>query len=123
MSDDRGGTRPWRLYIQDMIDFAERVLSYTKGMDQDAFIADRRTYDATLRNIELIGVAALHVPGHVREAHPEIEWRSIVGARNRLAHAYLGIDDDVVWDIIQSDVPNLLPKLRRLLDSAGQMGP
>ena len=68
-------------------------------------------------------MAATHVPGHVREAHPEIEWRSIVGARNRLAHAYLGIDDDVVWDIIQSDVPNLLPRLRRLLDSAGQMGP
>ncbi len=123
MSDDRGATRPWRLYIQDMIEFAERVLSFTKGMDQDSFIADRRTYDATLRNIELIGMAATHVPGHVREAHPEIEWRSIVGARNRLAHAYLGIDDDVVWDIIQSDVPNLLPRLRRLLDSAGQMGP
>ena len=44
MSDDRGATRPWRLYIQDMIEFAERVLSFTKGMDQDSFIADRRTY-------------------------------------------------------------------------------
>ena len=100
-----------------MIKFGERVLSYTDGMDQAAFIADRLTYDATLRNIELIGVASTHVPGRVREAHPEIEWRSIVGARNRLAHAYLGIDDDVVWDIVQTDIPQMLPCLRRLLEA------
>ena len=117
MSDDQGEPRPWRLYIQDMIEFAERVLSYTQGMDQDAFIADRRTYDATLRNIELIGEAATHVPGHVRDAHPQIEWRSIVGARNRLAHGYLGIDDDVVWDIVETDIPRVLAQLRRLLAS------
>ena len=120
MCDNREETQPWRLYVQDMIEFAEKALSYTEGLDQEAFVADRRTYDATLRNIELIGEAATHVPCQVREAHPEVDWRRIVGARNRLAHAYLGIDDDVVWDIIRTDVPDLLPRLRRLLDSAGQ---
>ncbi len=110
-------TRHWRFYIEDMIEFGEKVLSYTKGLDQGAFVADGLTYDATLRNIELIGEAATHIPGQVREAHPEIEWRSIVGARNRVAHGYLGLDDDVLWDIIQTDVPDLLPKLQRLLDS------
>ncbi len=118
MCSDRDETRPRRLYIQDKSEFAERVLSYTEGMDQEAFIDDWRTYDATLRNIELIGEAATHVPDQVREVNPDIEWRSIVGARNRLAHGYLGIDDDVVWDIIQTDVRQMLPKLRRLLDSA-----
>ncbi len=117
MSDDRGGARSWRLYVQDMIEFGERVLSYTDGMDQETFSADQLTYDATLRNIELIGEAATHVPEFVREAHPEIEWRSIVGARNRVAHAYLGIDDDVVWDIVRTNVPAMLPCLRRLLDT------
>ena len=112
-------TRDWRLYIRDMIEFGEKVLSYTKGLDQDAFTADARTYDATLRNIELVGEAATHIPGYVREAHPEIEWRSIVGTRNRVAHGYLGLDDDVVWDVIQTDIPNLLPKLHRLLAAAG----
>ena len=118
MSDAREVGRDWRLYVQDMIEFGERVLSYTTGLDYGAFIADRRTYDATLRNIELIGEAATHVPEHVREAHSEIEWRSIIGTRNSVAHAYLGIDDDVVWDIVQTDIPDVLPKLRRLLDSA-----
>ena len=123
MCDPRGQGRNWRLYIQDMIEFAERVMFYTQGLDQDTFIADRRTYDATLRNIELIGESASHVPDKVREAHPEIAWRSIMGARNRVAHGYLGIDDDVVWDIVQSDIPSLLSKLRALLDSAGQEPP
>ena len=77
----------------------------------------KRTYDATLRNIELLGQAATHIPRLVREANQEIEWRNILGARNRVAHGYLGIDDGVVWDIIQTDVPELLPKLKLLLES------
>ena len=116
MSEGGGAARNWRLYVRDMIECGERVLSYTAGLDQDTFLADRRTYDATMRNIELIGEAATHVPDATREAHPEIEWRSIIGARHRVAHTYLGIDDDVIWDIVQTDIPDLLPKLRRLLD-------
>ncbi len=123
MCDSAEETRNWLLYIKDMVEFGERVLSYTKGFDQEAFVADERTYDATLRNIELIGEAATHIPVCVREAHPEIPWRRIVGTRNRVSHGYLGIDDDVAWDIIQTDVPSLLLKLECLLDSAGQNSP
>lgn len=114
--------REWRFYIEDMIGFAERVLRYTQGMDQAAFLADARTYDATLRNIELIGEAAIHIPDEIRSAHPEIAWRRIVGTRNRLAHAYLYIDDDVLWDIVRTDIPRLLPQLRRLSGAAGGQG-
>ena len=108
--------RDWRLYVEDMLEFAQQAVSYTQGMDQQAFIADRRTYDATLRNIELIGEAASHIPAQARRAHPGIEWQRIVATRNRVAHAYLGIDDDVIWDIIQTDLPELLDALRRLLE-------
>ena len=107
----------WGFYIQDMLVFGAKILSYTDGLNYDAFIADGLTYDATLRNIQLIGEAATHIPTEVRESHPEVPWRSIIGARNRVVHAYLGIDDDVVWDIIQTDVPDLLPKLRGMLES------
>ena len=110
--------RNWRLYVEDMIDFAERVRAHTRGLNQVAFTDNSLTYDATMRNLELIGEAATHVPDNVRLAHPEIEWRKIVGTRNRLAHAYLGMDDDVIWDIIRTDVPDLLPKLRSLLETA-----
>ena len=120
MSDAPQEARSWRLYIQDMIDFSEKVLSYTEGLAYDAFIADRLTYDATLRNLQLIGEAATHIPGEVRAAHPEIQWRDMIGTRNRLAHSYLGIDDEVIWDIIQTDVPSLLPMLQQLLDTASK---
>ncbi len=117
MSNAEQGTREWRFYIQDMIEFAEKVLSYTEGLDQDAFFANGLTYDATLRNLELIGEAATHIPNEVREAHPDIQWRNIIGTQNRLAHGYLGIDNDVIWDIIQTDVPNLLLELQNLLNT------
>lgn len=109
--------RHWTLYVQDMLAFGEKVLAFTDGLDQATFTADVRTYDATLRNIELIGEAATHIPVVVRAAHPDIPWRAIVGARNRLAHGYLDISDSVIWSIVQDAIPDLLPKLRRLLDS------
>ena len=114
--------RPWQLYIRDMIDFGEKVLTYTGGLDQDEFVAEGLIYDATLRNIELIGVAATHIPSDVREAHSEIEWRQIIGTRNQLAHVYLGLDDDVIWDIICTDIPRLLQALRTLLDKENEEG-
>ena len=120
MSDANHEARGWRFYVQDMIEFSERVLSYTNGLDQATFIADGRTYDATLRNLELVGEAATHIPRAVRDAHPEIEWREIIATRNRVAHGYMGMDEDVIWDIIQTDIPNLLPALRDLLNSASE---
>ena len=115
MSDSGEEPRGWHLYIEDMLACGERLLSYTEGMTQAAFITDSRTYDAVLRNLELIGEAATHVPVDVRESNPQVEWRSIIGVRNRLAHGYLGIDDDVVWDIVQNSIPTLLTELEQLL--------
>ncbi|MDE0330558.1 MAG: DUF86 domain-containing protein [Nitrospinae bacterium] len=120
MSEAGHEGREWRLYVQDMIEFCEKVLSYTNGLDQAAFVADGRTYDATLRNLELIGEAATHVPEEVCKAHPEIDWRGMVAARNRLAHGYMGINDDIIWDIIQIDVPGLLTELKKLLDATSE---
>lgn len=122
MCETERGERPWQLYIRDMIDFGEKVLAYTGGLDQDEFVAEGLIYDATLRNIELIGVAATHIPSDVREAHSEIEWRQIIGMRNQLAHVYLGLDDDVIWDVICTDIPRLLQALRTLLDKENEEG-
>ena len=118
MSESRGGTRDWRFYVQDMIEFAEKALAYVEGMDQEDFLADERTYDAVLRNIELIGEAATHVPVRIRQLNRAIEWGSIVGTRNQIAHVYLRIDTDIVWDILNGDIPLLIRQLRELLDSA-----
>jgi uncharacterized protein with HEPN domain len=106
----------WRFYVDDMIGFCERILAFTQGADRTEFPADPMRYDATVRNIELVGEAATHVPESVRLNHPEIPWRMIIATRNQLIHGYLGIDDDVLWSIVQTDIPALLTNLR-LLDT------
>jgi uncharacterized protein with HEPN domain len=68
-------------------------------------------YDATLRNLELIGEAATHIPDDVRNNFPNIPWRQIIATRNRLIHGYLGIDNDTLWNIIETDIPSLLREL------------
>ena len=111
MSD---AAREWRFYVDDMVAFAQKVLAYTEGMNLQAFVGQAMVYDATLRNLELIGEAATHVPEDIRRAHPEIPWRMIIATRNRLIHAYLGIDNDTLWSIVESDVPALLAALREV---------
>jgi uncharacterized protein with HEPN domain len=111
---ERTTQREWRFYVNDMIDFAERVITYTAGLDQTEFIASGLNYDATLRNLELIGEAATHVPDDVRQNCPNIPWRLMVATRNRLIHGYLGIDNDTVWSIITVDIPTLLEHLHTL---------
>ena len=95
-----------------MIGFAEKVLSYTEGMNQASFISNNLTYDATLRNIELIGEAATHIPDTIRSENSDIPWRMIVETRNRLIHGYLGVEDDILWSIIVDEIPALLSGLR-----------
>ena len=72
---DKKASREWRFYLDDMMEFAGKVLSYTEGLDQDGFVESELTYDATLRNLELIGEAAGRIPEEVRAAYPQIPWR------------------------------------------------
>ena len=109
--------REWRFYLDDMIGFAEKVIAYTDGLDQEGFVASGLNYDATVRNLELIGEAATRIPETVRAAHPELPWRLVIATRNRLIHGYLGIDNDTLWSIIRDDTPVLLDALRRVVDS------
>ena len=106
------GVREWRFYVDDMIGFAEKALAYTSGFNQTAFVANALVYDATLRNLELIGEAATHIPDSVRQAHPKVPWRMIIATRNRLIHGYLGIDNDTLWSIVVTDLPAPLPALQ-----------
>lgn len=107
-------TREWRFYLDDMIGFAEKVMTYTDGLDQEGFVASGLNYDATVRNLELIGEAASNIPDETRQKYPQIPWRLVVATRNRLIHGYLGIDNDTLWSIIQSDVPALLSELHKI---------
>ena len=106
--------REWRFYVGDMIGFCEKVLAFTQGLQQAQFVAEAMRFDATVRNLELIGEAASHIPQDVRNAHPAIPWRMLMATRNQLIHGYLGLDNDILWSIVQTDVPVLLHQLHTL---------
>ena len=106
--------REWYFYIDDMIRFAKKVIRYTQDHNQKSFIEDELSYDATLRNIELIGEAATNIPLEIRTDNPEIPWRRIIATRNRIIHGYLGIDDNIIWNIITEEIPDFLDLLQKL---------
>ncbi len=109
--------REWRFYLDDMIGFAEDIIAYTDGFTQTRFIKSSLNYDATVRNLELTGEAATHIPDIIRENNPQVPWRQIIATRNRLIHGYLGIDNDTLWSIIQTDIPSLFSVITALRDS------
>lgn len=109
--------RAWNFYLDDMLRFAEKVRAYSAGIDQETFERDELKYDAILRNLELIGEAATHLPGDVREQHGAIPWRQVIATRNRLIHGYLGIDNDTLWSIVSDDIEPLIAQLHALRDS------
>lgn len=100
-----------------MMDAAQKVITYTAGLDQTAFVASGLHYDATVRNPEIIGEAATHIPDGIRSSLPQIPWRQIIATRNRLIHGYLGIDNDTLRSIVHDDVPALLESLAKLEQS------
>lgn len=110
--------RHWRSYLWEMIQFSERVLQYADGLDRENLQAAGPVYDAILWNIALIGEAANNIPVAIRQTRPAIPWREIVATRNNLVHHYFGIDHNTVWEIIEVNIPTLLPQLRALLESA-----
>jgi uncharacterized protein with HEPN domain len=107
--------REWRFYVEDMLGYCDKVLGFARGIDRAAFTSDVMRYDAILRNLELIGEAATHVPNEVRGAAADVPWRMVIALRNRLIHGYLGIEDDTVWSIVRDDVAPLRMALAALL--------
>jgi uncharacterized protein with HEPN domain len=99
------------LYLEDMRNACRKVLRYTAGMDLRALRHDERTYDAVVRNLEILGEAAKRVPEEYRQRHPNVEWKKISGLRDILAHAYFGIDNAILWDVIANKLEPLLKML------------
>ncbi|WP_027881936.1 HepT-like ribonuclease domain-containing protein [Meiothermus rufus] len=100
-------SRNVRLYLEDIRESCARIRRYTAGFDFERFVADEKTVDAVVRNLIVIGEAVKNLPLDFRQRHPAIEWRKIAGLRDIVVHEYFGIDEDVLWDVIQTRIPKL----------------
>ncbi len=107
-------SRHSRFRLHDILDAIDRVNSYVEGMTYADFLADRKTQDAVTRNIEIIGEAARSLSAQFKEEHPDIPWEEIVGMRNVIVHEYFGILPDVVWDVIENELPPLRSQIAAL---------
>ncbi len=96
------------MYLRDIVESCERILHYTEGLTQSGLLQDQKSYDAVVRNLEIIGEAAKHVSENLRACFPGVEWRKIARMRNILSHAYFGIDNHILWDVVQNKIPPLL---------------
>ena len=99
--------RDQRLYLDDILEAISNIREYLVGMDYESFVKDKKTRDAVVRNLEIIGEAAGRLPESFRSAAPEIEWRKIVSLRNILAHQYFGLSLPIIWDVVQSKLQPL----------------
>ncbi len=102
------------LLIGDILDSANKIITYTGGMTFEEFCADSKTFDAVIRNFEIIGEAAGRLPDDFKQLHPQIDWHRIRGVRNRIVHDYMGIDYEIVWEIKSHFLPSLILNLDNL---------
>ena len=102
-------------YLWDMLENAEKALSFVEGMDYEDFCTDDKAVYAVIRAFEIIGEAARQIPENVRQSHPEIQWREIAAMRNKLTHEYFGVNTKVIWRTVHEDLPVIIPLLKKML--------
>ena len=112
--------RDWRLFLGDMAEACGKIVEYRSGIDRKQFERRGMVFDAIVRNVEILGEAAGKLPADVRGRVPEIPWDAIIGMRHRIAHAYFGIDTDIIWDVVENEVPLLAKSIARI--QAGDAG-
>ena len=99
--------RPIHLLINDILEAIDRIFQYKQDLSFETFSNDQKTIDAVVRNLEIIGEAANRLPEEFKEKHSEIEWYKIVGLRHRIVHEYFGIDIQIIWQVLNKDLPAL----------------
>ena len=106
--------RSSKLYIDDIVRSIGRIEKYAHGLSFDQFSKDEKTIDAIIRNLEIIGEAARNIPQSVREKNRNMPWKEMVGMRNKVIHEYFGVDPEILWQTVRSDMPVLKEKMKKL---------
>ena len=111
---DRLGNKVRLLHIIDAINEIE---DYLQDCDLDTFVNNSMMFNATLRQLEIIGEASNRLSSQILENNPDIPWARIIGLRNLVIHEYFGIDDFTIWNVIKINLPNLKGKVLVLIET------
>jgi uncharacterized protein with HEPN domain len=99
--------RDYKVGLEDILDAIHKIRTYTAGATLQTFKQDTKTFDAVVRNLEIIGEAVKSLPDSVRSKHSEIDWKRIGGLRDILIHEYFGVDAEIIWDVIENKLGTL----------------
>jgi len=108
-------SRDEKIFLQDIVLCCEKISKYIENLTLEQLIEDSKTYDAVVRNLEIIGEAAKNISDDTRQKMPSIPWRNIAGMRDFITHVYFGIDNDILWDVIQNKIPELKEVVKNFL--------
>jgi uncharacterized protein with HEPN domain len=107
--------RPFTSYVRDMCHSIEMILVYSKDLSFHQFQSDCAQRDAILYNFHILGEAVKHVPRSLQNKNKHIPWNSMAALRNDIVHEYFDPDDEIMWQIIQSDLSSNLNDLQQFL--------
>lgn len=103
------------IYVKDILENMEDAEEFIRGMSYDEFVTDKKTTNAVLRSIEVIGEAAKNVPDGVRGQYPRVPWKEMAGMRDKVIHFYFGVDKEIVWLVVTERIPALRPLMEQIL--------
>ncbi|MCW7075240.1 MAG: DUF86 domain-containing protein [Candidatus Methanospirare jalkutatii] len=108
--------RTYRDYILDILTSIQEIEEFVEGMNFEEFVEDRKTVNAVIRSLEVMGEAVKKIPLEIREKYQEIPWKYIAGMRDKLIHEYHGVDLEIVWEVVEKEIPPLKPKFEKILE-------
>jgi uncharacterized protein with HEPN domain len=112
--------RRWKFRIRHILDAIAENSSYVRGTTYSVFCADGKTMKAIVWNLVIIAEAARLIPSDVEEAYDEIPWAQIRGMRNHIVHGYDQVDAEILWNVVQIELPLLVPIFERILREADE---
>lgn len=101
-------------FLEDMCNAIAEVEEFTRGMTFEMFKMDKKTTNAVIRSLEVLGEATKHIPEAFRQKHPDIPWSKIEGMRDVLIHNYMGVDLKTVWKVVIERIPSLAVKIKSI---------
>jgi uncharacterized protein with HEPN domain len=111
-----------REFLSDIREAMHRISTYVAGIEYEAFVKDTKTQDAVIRNLEILGEATKNLSEEFRTAHTGVPWKSMAGARDRLIHHYFGVNLDIVWQIVSTELPKVTEHLPNIDEENGENG-
>ncbi|MDP3849567.1 MAG: DUF86 domain-containing protein [Luteolibacter sp.] len=108
-------SRDPQLRLEDILEAALAIETYIQGFTYETFHCDRRTVDAVIRNLEIIGEAVKYLPEEMTGQFPDIPWRAIADFQDILAHCYFRTEDSIIWDSATIQNPTLVAAVKKLL--------